>query len=246
VGFRRARHERLLGDFARFSRERRDNTVTIWEPSPGRRSLKCQSGLDSGTIARRASVRQVAGGARNRTTKSRRPGSSALGLAARPRSSIPKPISSPCSAQPDAKPTRSEPPPLESFICLLVVTGMRASEAMALDAADIDWQHCPLTLRSTKLNKTPLMPLHAATRDTLHAHTQVSDRLRGRPSSPALFIRSSGSRVSRSVIQPAPAAAGRGQHRGERTAAAPPAQPTTFLCGALPAPLRRPPLPRTR
>jgi integrase/recombinase XerD len=203
VGFKLARHERLLGDFARFSRERGDNRVTIdralaWASLPSNVSLVW--------IAERLSV--VRGFARWLVALD--PGSEVppAGLVpARPRRKTAF-IYSEADITALLSAARRVPHPLraatlESFLGLLAVTGMRASEAMALDVSDIDWQHCLLTVRSTKFNKTRLVPVHATTRDALQAYTLVRDQLGGHPSSPALFIWSSGSRLSHSIIQPA-------------------------------------------
>ena len=48
---------------------------------------------------------------------------------------------------------------------LLVVSGMRISEAIALERRDVDLHDGLLTIRKAKFNKTRLIPLHASTRE---------------------------------------------------------------------------------
>jgi integrase len=203
VGFKLARHERLLGDFARFSGERGDNRVTVesalaWASLPSNVSLvwiaerlsvvrgfaRWLVALDPATEVPPAGL--VPGGPRRKTPfiYSEADISALLGAARR-----------------EPHPLRAAT--LETFIALLAVTGMRASEAMALDTTDIDWLHCLITVRSTKFNKTRLVPVHATTRDALHAYIVVRDQLRRHQGSLALFIWSSESRLGHSVIQPA-------------------------------------------
>ena len=57
---------------------------------------------------------------------------------------------------------------------LLVVTGMRISEAIALERRDVDLHDGLLTIRKTKFNKTRLIPLHASTRDVCLTYQPVA------------------------------------------------------------------------
>ena len=47
-----------------------------------------------------------------------------------------------------------------TLLGLLAVTGLRISEALGLNQADVDLRQGVLTIRSTKFNKTRLVPLH--------------------------------------------------------------------------------------
>ena len=51
----------------------------------------------------------------------------------------------------------------ETFIGLLAVTGMRTSEAIGLDLADIDWGQGVLLVRESKFNKSRYLPIHDST-----------------------------------------------------------------------------------
>ena len=53
---------------------------------------------------------------------------------------------------------------------LLVVSGMRISEAIALERRDVDLHDGLVTIRKTKFNKMRLIPLHPSTRDVCLAY----------------------------------------------------------------------------
>jgi integrase/recombinase XerD len=203
VGFKLARHQRLLGDFARFSTQRGQDRVTIegalaWACLPSNVSLvwiaerlsvvrgfaRWLAALEPDSEVPPAGL--VPGGPRRKTPFLYADSDIAALLG---------------SARRETNPLKAAT--LETFIGLLAVTGMRASEAMALDNTDMDWQRCLLTVRSTKFHKTRLVPLHATTRDALEAYCLLRDRLRPQPGTPALFVSSSGTRLTHSVIQPA-------------------------------------------
>lgn len=50
---------------------------------------------------------------------------------------------------------------LRTLVLLLYGAGLRVSEALALDLADVDWAAAMLTIRDTKFHKTRLVPLGA-------------------------------------------------------------------------------------
>jgi integrase/recombinase XerD len=59
---------------------------------------------------------------------------------------------------------------------LLAVTGVRISEALNLQAKDVDWGEGVLTIHGTKFGKSRLVPLHASTRKVLLAYAKRRDR----------------------------------------------------------------------
>lgn len=79
-----------------------------------------------------------------------------------------------------------------TLIGLLVVTGMRVGEAIALDQADFDGTNGLLTVRSGKFGKARQLPLHPSTVVALKGYLGRSDRPCAHPSSPALFVSSRG------------------------------------------------------
>jgi integrase len=82
-----------------------------------------------------------------------------------------------------------------AVIGLLAATGMRVSEALALDCDDVDFERALLTLRSTKFGKSRHVPLHRTTLAALRDYARLRDRLRPRRTSPAFFLSSVGGRV---------------------------------------------------
>jgi integrase len=78
---------------------------------------------------------------------------------------------------------------------LIAVTGLRISEAISLDAADVDLESGVITLRQGKLGKARLLPLSESTTRRLHAYARERDRLLGAPSQP-FFVSDHGKRVT--------------------------------------------------
>jgi integrase len=65
----------------------------------------------------------------------------------------------------------------ETLIGLLAATGMRISEAIKLDRADIDWAEGVLLVRESKFNKSRYVPLHDSTLEALERHARRRDEL---------------------------------------------------------------------
>ena len=82
-----------------------------------------------------------------------------------------------------------------TLIGLLVVSGLRISEALALSASDITDDG--LTVRATKFCKDRLVPIHPSTREKLDHY--LSSRLRPHTSAPAVFVSLTGSRLAYST-----------------------------------------------
>jgi len=70
---------------------------------------------------------------------------------------------------------------------LIAVTGLRVSEALSLDAADIDLENGVVTLRQGKLGKARLLPVLDSTRMRLADYAKERDRLLGAAST-AFFV----------------------------------------------------------
>ena len=79
---------------------------------------------------------------------------------------------------------------------LLSVTGMRVSEAMALDREDVNLEEGILTIRRTKFGKSRLIPLHDSTRRALIDYANQRERVVRRPTTAAFFLSEHGSRVT--------------------------------------------------
>ncbi len=83
---------------------------------------------------------------------------------------------------------------------LLVVSGIRISEAITLDRDDVNLQDGLLTIRKTKFNKTRLIPIHASTQDVFIAYTRRRDRVVPHPMSPAFLLTDRGRRLEISAV----------------------------------------------
>ena len=79
---------------------------------------------------------------------------------------------------------------------LLSVTGMRVSEALALDRDDVNLEQGILTIRRTKFGKSRLVPVHESTRQVLAAYARKRDRVVRRPATAAFFLSERGTRVT--------------------------------------------------
>ena len=67
---------------------------------------------------------------------------------------------------------------------LIAVTGLRISEALSFDVADVDLEAGVLTLRRGKLGKARLLPISDSTTAGLAAYAKERDRLLGGPPTP--------------------------------------------------------------
>ena len=83
-----------------------------------------------------------------------------------------------------------------SYFALLATTGMRMSEAIALDHADVDLHEGVLTVRHTKFKKTRLVPVHETTSEALRHYMRHKKRLLGPSDATALFVSERGTRIT--------------------------------------------------
>jgi integrase len=90
----------------------------------------------------------------------------------------------------------------ETLIGLLSVTGMRGSEAMALDDGDIDAAAGLLTVRATKFRKSRQLPLHPATLGALAGYQAIRDQLCPAPAQGSLLVSATGARLCQATVQP--------------------------------------------
>ena len=78
---------------------------------------------------------------------------------------------------------------------LVAVTGVRISEALALDDADVALDHDLLTIRRTKFGKSRIVPVHRSTTDALRQYADARDRLLHRRPTSAFFVSERGTRL---------------------------------------------------
>jgi len=79
---------------------------------------------------------------------------------------------------------------------LLAVTGMRLSEAVGLERADVDLGEGVLTLRRAKLGKTRLVPVAASTLAVLNGYASRRDQVLGSSSGQGFFLLEKGKRIT--------------------------------------------------
>jgi integrase/recombinase XerD len=88
-----------------------------------------------------------------------------------------------------------------ALLGLLVVTGMRISEAVGLDRHDVDLAAGVLTVRKTKFGKTRLVPVHASTRRALEQYAVSRDRIQSTPATMGFFVGEHGGRLTVNVVE---------------------------------------------
>jgi integrase len=89
-----------------------------------------------------------------------------------------------------------------TLIGLLAVTGMRGSEAMALDRGDLDPAGL-VTIRATKFRKSRQLPLHPTTVQALAGYQVLRDQLCRAPATASLLVSTTGARLCHETVQPA-------------------------------------------
>ena len=87
-------------------------------------------------------------------------------------------------------------PTYASLFGLLAVTGLRISEAVALDRDAVDLQAGILSVRRSKFGKSRFVPIHTSTCRALHRYAKQRDRLFPRPRSAAFFLSERGTRIT--------------------------------------------------
>jgi integrase len=84
---------------------------------------------------------------------------------------------------------------------LLAVTGLRHSEALALDRDAVDLSVGVLTIRGTKFGKSRLVPLHPSTSRALKEYARQRDRVFSKAPSPAFFVSHRGRRLTQCLVR---------------------------------------------
>ena len=83
----------------------------------------------------------------------------------------------------------------QTLIGLLAATGMRVGEAIGLDRGDLDPEQGLLTIRDGKFGKSRQLPLHDSALRALAGYARLRDSRRGRPPTPAFFTSVTGTRL---------------------------------------------------
>jgi integrase len=88
-----------------------------------------------------------------------------------------------------------------TLLGLMAVTGMRVSEVIHLDRADVDLEQRFLTVRLTKFSKSRLIPLHRSTVKELKLYLQRRDQLYPRPSTSRFFLSNQGTPLADYIVR---------------------------------------------
>ena len=98
---------------------------------------------------------------------------------------------------PVARPSTSlRPWVFHGLLGLLSVTGMRLSEALNLELADVDLERAVLTIRGAKFGQWRLVPIHPSTCAVLAEYIQRRTKFFRHPVSAYLFVSRSGTRLT--------------------------------------------------
>lgn len=90
---------------------------------------------------------------------------------------------------------------LITFIGLLAVTGLRSSEAIALDDQHVDLQQGIITVREGKYRKSRLVPVQPSTVRALRDYAQARDRVFRRRPTEGFFVGWNGDRLHVDAVQ---------------------------------------------
>ncbi len=88
-----------------------------------------------------------------------------------------------------------------SLFGLMAVTGMRISEVIRLDHANVDLKQGLLTVRLTKFSKSRLIPLHPSTVKKLKRYLHRRDELYPRPLTARFFLSNQGTPLTDCMVR---------------------------------------------
>jgi len=87
-----------------------------------------------------------------------------------------------------------------TLLGLLVVTGMRISEPIALLHSDVDLEHGILTVRNTKFSKSRLIPIHHSSVEILKRYSHLRKQKCPHPESLKFFISENGRSLNKNTV----------------------------------------------
>jgi len=97
--------------------------------------------------------------------------------------------------------TGLRPATYATLLGLLAVTGLRISEALALNRDDVNWAEAVLTIRRTKFGKSRLVPVHPSTTRALARYARRRDRVYPKPKTESLFVSERGARLTQGTVR---------------------------------------------
>lgn len=88
-----------------------------------------------------------------------------------------------------------------TLFSLIWVTGLRISEALALDREDVNCDNQLLTIRNAKFGKSRLIPVHVSTSNALAHYARCRDQIFPDAQSPSFFLSTFGNRPTTAIAQ---------------------------------------------
>lgn len=88
-----------------------------------------------------------------------------------------------------------------TLFSLIWVTGLRISEALALDREDVDCTNQLITIRNAKFGKSRLIPVHVSTSNALTYYARSRDQIFPDVQSPSFFLSTIGNRPTTAIAQ---------------------------------------------
>lgn len=88
-----------------------------------------------------------------------------------------------------------------TLLGLLVATGLRPGEALALNRSDVDLENGVLSIRQTKFGKSRFVPVSDSTRAALQRYAKQRDVLDARHGTDAFLVSERGARLSGSAAR---------------------------------------------
>ena len=101
-------------------------------------------------------------------------------------------ISELLAAARELKPEGPRPLTYVTLFGILAVTGMRLSEALHLEQADVNLKQSALTVRETKFKKSRVVPLHSSTTEALSRYAKACVTISRQPGVRTFFLTASG------------------------------------------------------
>jgi len=89
----------------------------------------------------------------------------------------------------------------EALLGLLSVTGMRISEAVALDRQDVDMTKGMINIRHSKFGKSRLIPIHLTVQCKLKAYETLKNTIIASPETTSFFISETGKRLTKGIAE---------------------------------------------
>lgn len=88
-----------------------------------------------------------------------------------------------------------------TLVGLLVATGLRPGEALALDVADVDLENSVLSVRDSKFGKSRFVPVEESTREALLDYARRRDEIRPLRDTRAFLVTGRGTRIPPGVAR---------------------------------------------